>query len=419
MESFRHISNELCCERVPLRELVQRFGSPLYVYSQAHLTNQYRQLDRACRRLDHMICYAVKANSNVAVLRVLARLGAGFDIVSAGELMRVIKAGGDASRCVFSGVGKTRDEIDYALENNIYTFNVECESELALINGVALKRGVRAPVSVRVNPDVDPHTHHYISTGKEESKFGIALDGALDVYRAAARMPGLAIRGVQMHIGSQITSTTPFVRAVKKVIPLVKAVRALSPGTVQSFDVGGGLGIRYRNETPPSAAAYASALVPLLQPLGLKILMEPGRFIVGNSGVLVTSVLHIKQSPRKKFVVIDAAMNDLIRPALYSSYHEIVPVTRARSKTIVADVVGPICETGDFFAQGRKIPAVTAGDLLAVMSAGAYGMTMSSQYNSRPRPAEVLVNGQEYDLIRSRDTMEELVAGETIPGRLK
>ncbi len=416
METFHYIGNELSCERVSLRALAERFGTPLYVYSAQHLTQQYRRLDRALGRLDHMICYAVKANGNLAVLRLLANEGAGFDIVSAGELYRVKQAGGDTTRCVFSGVGKTRDEIGFALEHGIFNFNVESEAELALINEVAVQRGARAPISLRVNPDVDAKTHHYITTGKKESKFGVALDRALEVYREAAALPGIELRGVQMHIGSQITSVTPFVRAIRKLIPLVDAVRELSPDTVRVFDVGGGLGIRYRNETPPTAREYARAILPCL-PLGMKIVMEPGRFIAGNSGVLLTRVLYRKRGPRKEFVITDAAMNDLIRPALYESYHEIVPVSRPRTSAPLrkVDVVGPVCETGDFFAQDRRLPVVGTGDLLAIKSAGAYGMSMASQYNARPIPAEALVRGDRYDLVRERDTLETIVARDRIP----
>ena len=414
MSEFHYQSRELYCEKVPLRKLAEEFGTPLYVYSQTHIVNQFRGLDAALTKLNHLVCFAMKANSNVAVLRALANEGAGFDIVSGGELHRVVQAGGDPTRCVFSGVGKTREEIAYALKLGIYTFNVESEPELQTIAEVAERLGKRAPVAVRVNPGVDPETHHYISTGKHESKFGISIKRAFEVYREAKQRRGLQIRGVQMHIGSQITKTAPFVLAIQKMLPLVERVRALAPESLEFFDIGGGLGIKYRNEKPPTAAQFARAVVPHLKDLGLKILMEPGRFIVGNGGVLVTRVIYLKQTPVKRFVIADAAMNDLIRPALYESYHEIVPVTLARGKRITADIVGPVCESGDFFAQGRRIPAVGPGDLLAVMSAGAYGMVMASNYNARPRPAEVLVSGSRYELVRRRESMKELLDGEVV-----
>ena len=344
------------------------------------------------------------------------RAGAGFDIVSGGELYRVVQAGGDPARCVFAGVGKTRDEIEYALKLGIYSFNIESEPELRALAEVARRMGKRAPIAIRVNPGVDPDTHHYISTGKHESKFGISIRHALDVYREAARLDGIEIRGVQMHIGSQITKIAPFVLAIRKTLPLVERVRALAPNTLRFFDIGGGLGIRYRDERPPTAVEFARAVTPHLKKIGLKILLEPGRYIVGNGGVLVTRVVHVKQTPVKRFVIIDAAMNDLIRPVLYGSYHEIIPVAaKSARRKMTADVVGPVCESGDFFAQNRKMAAVTEGELLAVMSAGAYGMVMASNYNARPRPAEVMVRGSRYELVRRRESVKDLVRGETIP----
>ena len=403
------------CERVPLRRLAERFGTPLYVYSQGHIVGQHAALDRALHGVDHLLCYAVKANSNLAVLRSLTNAGSGFDIVSGGELHRVVQAGGDPARCVFSGVGKTRDEIAYALKLGIYSFNVESESELRAIAGVARRLSRRAPIALRVNPSVDPETHHYISTGKHESKFGVSIKRALAVYREARRMAGIEIRGVQMHIGSQITTAAPFVLAIKKMMPVVEEVRGLAPQSLQFFDVGGGLGIRYRDERPPTAQQYATAILPYVKKLGLRMLTEHGRFVVGNCGVLVTRVLYLKQTPVKQFVITDAAMNDLIRPALYGSYHEIVPVARRKRGTMTADVVGPVCESGDFLAQGRKLPAVEEGELLAIMSAGAYGMVMTSNYNTRPRPAEVLVDGLQFEVVRRRESLKDLVRGEILP----
>jgi diaminopimelate decarboxylase len=412
MNGFQYIAGQLHCEAVPLARLAEQLGTPLYVYSRGHILDQYRALDRAFASVDHLICCAIKANSNRAVVRTLAEAGAGFDIVSGGELYRVMQAGGAAGRCVFAGVGKTTEEIELALRRGIYCFNVESEPELAAIDAVARRRGQRAPVALRVNPGVDPDTHHYISTGKHESKFGIPIRHALEVYRHARRLRGVEIRGVQMHIGSQITKTAPFVLAIRKMTPVVEAVRALAPDTFQFFDIGGGLGIRYRTERPPTAEQFARAVLPALRSLRCRILLEPGRFIVGNAGVLLTRVLYLKRTPVKQFVITDAAMNDLIRPSLYGSYHEILPVRTGRRRTMVADVVGPVCESGDFFAQDRRLPAVRAGELLGIMSAGAYGMTMASNYNSRPRPAEVLVSGRRWELARRRETIQDLVRGE-------
>jgi diaminopimelate decarboxylase len=415
MNGFTYRNSELSCEQVPLRRLAVLFGTPLYVYSQGHIVGQHRSLERVLRSVDHLLCYSVKANSNLAILRALANAGASFDIVSGGELHRVAQAGGDPSRCVFSGVGKTREEIEFALKVGIYSFNVESESELRTIAGVARRVGKRAPIALRVNPGVDPETHHYISTGKHESKFGISVKRALAVYREASRMAGIEIRGVQMHIGSQITKTTPFVLAIKKVTPLIEQIRTLAPDTLRFFDIGGGLGIRYHNQKPPAVQQYAAAVLTQLKKIGLKVLTEHGRFVVGNGGVLVTRVLYVKHTPVKRFVIADAAMNDLIRPALYGSYHEIVPVVKRKRGTMTADVVGPVCESGDFLAQDRRLARVEEGELLAVMSAGAYGMVMASNYNTRPRPAEVLVNGRQFEVVRRRESLKDLVRGEILP----
>jgi diaminopimelate decarboxylase len=414
MNAFQYRSGQLHCEDISLARLAEECGTPLYVYSRNHVVGQWQSLDRAFRGLGHLVCYAVKANSNLSVLRALAEVGGGFDIVSGGELERVINAGGDPTKCVFAGVGKTTGEIEEALRCGIGCFNVESVPELFRIAAVAEVMERHAPVALRVNPGVDPDTHHYISTGKHESKFGIALKDALAVYRAAARMPWIEIRGVQMHIGSQITKTAPYELAIRKMLPLVEHVRALAPKTLEFFDIGGGLGITYRNEKPPTAAEFAAAVRPLLRNVGLRILLEPGRFIVGNGGVLVTQVQYVKQTPVKRFVIVDAAMNDLIRPALYESYHEILPVRKTRRAAVKADVVGPVCESGDFLAQERRLAAVGEGDLLAVMSAGAYGMTMSSNYNSRGRAAEVLVDGQQCAVVRRREGVEDLVRAEIV-----
>jgi len=412
MNDFHYQRGELDCEQVPLRKLAAKFGTPLYVYSRQHIVGQFTALDRAFRPVEHTICYAVKANSNLAILAALAKAGAGFDIVSAGELYRVVKAGGDPTRCVFSGVGKTRAEIEYALKLGIYIFNVESEAELRQLSAIGQRLRRRAPIALRVNPHVDPDTHHYISTGKKESKFGISIERALAVYHEASRLPGVEIRGVQMHIGSQITKTQPYRLAIQKLARLAEQVRAIAPATLQSFDIGGGLGICYRNETPPTAQQFARAVLPLVKKTGLRLLIEPGRFIVGNGGVLVARVVYVKETPVKTFVITDAGMNDLIRPALYESYHEILPVKQARGRSRKADIVGPVCESGDFFAQDRLLPVAEADDLLAVMSAGAYGMAMTSNYNARPRPAEVLVAGSGYRCVRKREQLADLIRGE-------
>ena len=413
MNDFHYQRGELYCEQVPVRKLAEKFGTPLYLYSRQHIVGQFTALDRALRPVEHTICYAVKANSNLAILAALAKAGAGFDIVSAGELYRVVKAGGDPTRCVFSGVGKTRTEIEYALKLGIYIFNVESEAELRQLSAIGQRLGRRAPIALRVNPHVDPDTHHYISTGKKESKFGISIERALAVYQEARRLPGVEIRGVQMHIGSQITKTPPYRLAIQKLLHLAEQVRAIAPTTLQSFDIGGGIGICYRNETPPTAQQFATAVLPLVKKTGLRLLVEPGRFIVGNGGVLVARVVYVKQTPVKTFVITDAGMNDLIRPALYESYHEILPVKKTRGPARKVDIVGPVCESGDFFAQDRLLPAVAADDLLAVMSAGAYGMAMTSNYNARPRPAEVLVAGSGYRCVRKREELADLIRGET------
>ncbi|MEY2508148.1 MAG: diaminopimelate decarboxylase [Verrucomicrobiota bacterium] len=427
MHSFHYRNGELYCEEVSLKDMADEFGTPLYVYSAGTILDHYRRLDAALAPLDHLVCYAVKANSNGAILKRLAEAGAGFDIVSGGELFRVLRAGGAAAKCTFAGVGKSREEIEYALEAGVFSFNVESEAELELIDRVAGGKGVRAPIALRVNPDIDAGTHRYVSTGRSENKFGIALHRIAAVYEKAARWPNIRIRGLQMHIGSQITAAAPFAAAIAKVAPLIKELK--QQHALEFFSVGGGMGIIYRHalesgsgkwwhdhggeESAFSVADYRDAIVPPLREIGLRVLLEPGRFLVGNAGVLLTRVRYVKQTEQKKFVIVDAGMNDLIRPALYQSYHEIVPVrepsTIARESV---DVVGPVCESGDFFAQDRELPAMNEGDLVALMSAGAYGFAMASNYNSRPFPAEVLVEGDRASLIRRRQTMEDLVREE-------
>ncbi|MDP1588542.1 MAG: diaminopimelate decarboxylase, partial [Prosthecobacter sp.] len=425
----RYHQGELFAENVSLQSLAEQHGTPLYVYSKGTISGHFTRLNEALGGLDHLICYAVKANSNLAVLNTIAKLGGGFDIVSAGELYRVIKAGGDPAKCTFAGVGKTRDEIEYALKQGIYCFNAESEAELHYINKVAGELGLTAPVAVRVNPNVDAKTHAKITTGKSENKFGIDFDQIIDVYaRVAADCPNLLIKGLQMHIGSQLTNVDPFLEAVQKVIPLVTQVKK-SYG-IEFFSIGGGIGINYRQsldsgdsawwqenaETHPlTVQAYADAVVPHLAPLGLRILCEPGRFMVGNAGVLLTKVLYEKRGSAKIFKIVDAGMNDLIRPTLYEGWHQIVPLKQPKSdKVEKVDVVGPICESGDFLAQNRELPLVNEGDYLAVLSAGAYGFTMASNYNTRPMPAEILVEGDKATVVRERQTLDDVLKGEHI-----
>ena len=429
MHSFHYRDGHLFCEDVDLTVAAEKFGTPLYIYSAGTVLDHYTRLDAALAPLDHLICYAVKANSNRAILKLLADAGAGFDIVSGGELFRALKAGADPGKCTFAGVGKRREEIEYALDRGVYSFNVESEAELDYINEIASGKSQRAPIALRINPDVAAETHAYISTGKSGNKFGIGLDRAAQIYERASKMPGVAIRGVQMHIGSQITEAKPFAAAIEKIAPLVRELK--SKYKIQFFSVGGGMGIIYRralesgsgtwwheHDGEPSAFSvrdYANTIVPPLRELGARILVEPGRFLVGNAGALLTRVLYIKETGRKKFAIIDAGMNDLIRPALYESYHQIVPVVQpsmSRNKTEKMDIVGPVCESGDFFAQDREMPELRPGDLLAVMSAGAYGFVMASNYNSRPLPAEALVRGDQVTRIRKRQTIEDLVGDE-------
>ncbi len=428
MHGFSYKHGSLHCEDVDLANLADQYGTPLYVYSAATILDHFQRLDAALDGVQHEVAYAVKANSNLSVLRLLANKGAGFDIVSGGELFRVIKAGGDPAHCTFAGVGKTRDEIVYAIRQGIYSFNVESEEEMRYINQVAGELGVIAPVAVRVNPNVDAKTHKYISTGKSENKFGVdfeAIDGLYE--RASGELPNIRLRGLQMHIGSQLTSIDPFIEAVEKVTPLV--MRLKERHGIEFWSIGGGIGIVYKDsltsgnlawwrnqpddESPLSIERYGLALVPRLRDLGLKILVEPGRLIVGNAGVLITRCLYEKKGAAKTFKIVDAGMNDLIRPALYEGYHEIVPIKQpATDAKAVVDVVGPICESGDFFCQDRELPDFQPGDAIALMSAGAYGFAMASNYNSRPLPAEVLVSGSHASVIRTRQTLDDIIAGE-------
>jgi len=427
MHFFYYLHGKLHCEDVDLARVAEKFGTPTYVYSAGTILDHLTRLNGALATLDHLICYAVKANSNRSILKLLADAGAGFDIVSGGELFRVLAAGGDPAKCTFAGVGKSPEEIEYALELGVYSFNIESESELEHIDRIAGAKNLRAPIALRANPDVDPHTHEYISTGSRENKFGIALGQLPAAYERAAEMRNIDIIGVQMHIGSQITEAAPFANAIKKLAPIVRELKSKYP--IKFFSIGGGMGIIYRRalesgsgkwwhdhggETSAfSIRDYADAIVPPLRELNLRILVEPGRFLVGNAGVLLARVSCIKKSGAKKFAIVDAGMNDLIRPALYHSYHEIVPVKETKSeRESKIDIVGPVCESGDFFALDREMPELHEGDLLAIMSAGAYGFVMASNYNSRRLPSEVLVRGDKFALIRQRQTWEDLASGE-------
>ncbi|SHI02250.1 diaminopimelate decarboxylase [Ferrimonas marina] len=412
MDHFSYQDGELFAENVPVRAIAKAQGTPCYIYSRATLERHYRAFDEAVGSHPHLICYAVKANSNLAVLNLLARLGSGFDIVSGGELARVIAAGGDPAKVVFSGVGKTSAEIRQALQAGIYCFNVESEPELARVNAVAGELGQVAPVSIRINPDVDAGTHPYISTGLKENKFGIPMARAEAVYQQAAALPHLAIKGVDCHIGSQLTSLPPFIDALDRLLALVDRLAALGI-ELSHLDVGGGLGVPYDKETPPLPAEYADALRQRLGQRQLTLVLEPGRAIMANAGILVTEVEYLKHGDDKDFAIVDAAMNDLLRPSLYAAWQAIIPVVPRQGEPRSYDVVGPVCETGDFLGKDRPL-VLAPGDLLAVRSAGAYGFTMASNYNSRPRVAEILVDGDDHHLVRARETVEELWRGEQV-----
>jgi len=413
MDHFTYRDGILHAEDIPLSDIAARHGTPCYVYSRATLERHWKVFDTALGARPHLVCYAVKANSSLAVLQVLARLGSGFDIVSGGELARVLRAGGDPGRVVFSGVGKCVDEMAAALVAGIRCFNVESPAELHRLNEVAGRLDMRAPVSLRVNPDVDAQTHPYISTGLRDNKFGIDVDAALDTYRTAAELDHIEITGIDCHIGSQLTSVSPFVDALDRVLALVERLRDAGIG-LRHIDLGGGLGIAYRSgDHPPAPDVYAAALAERLDGLDLEILLEPGRAIAGNAGVLITRVEYLKHTSHRNFAIVDAAMNDLQRPALYDAWHDIVPLQPRTGEALVYDVVGPVCETGDFLGRQRVFNLVE-GDLLAVRSAGAYGFSMSSNYNTRPRAAEIMVDGTQDYVVRARETVQELVRGERL-----
>jgi diaminopimelate decarboxylase len=433
MHHFRYNGQNLHCESVDLADVARLYGTPTYVYSAATLADNYNRLAASMAGLDAQICFANKANGNLAVLKHFGNLGAAFDFASGGELRRVLAAGGDVHRSVFAGVGKTEGEIRLALEQGIFSFHVESEPELVRINHVAGQLGVKAPVALRVNPDVDAHTHAKISTGRSEHKFGIPLKFAAAAYEAAAQYPHVALQGIQMHIGSQITTTGPITEAVQKLAPLAALLKAKFG--IRYFSIGGGIGIEYREalasgqsawwdgkpeaSRPMTPESYGAAVVPLLRELGLKILLEPGRYLTGNAGVLLTRVEYLKAGIGKNFLIVDAGMNDLVRPAMYDAFHEIVPLHRDTGRrSLVMDVVGPVCESSDVFAKDRSLQEVGEGEYLAVMSAGAYGFTMASRYNARALPAEVLVKGSAFELVNARDTFEQMIAGERIPAFL-
>ncbi|GAB5559504.1 MAG: diaminopimelate decarboxylase [Synoicihabitans sp.] len=433
MHHFSYHGSALRCEDVDLAEVAGLYGTPTYVYSAATMTENVTRLQQSLAGLDLQICYAIKANSSLALLRLFSNLGTGFDLVSGGEIQRVLASGGDVKSSVFAGVGKTEAEIELALRNEIYAFHVESEPELVRINHVAGQLGVKAPIAIRINPDVDAQTHAKITTGKSDNKFGIPMSVAASAYEAAAKLPNIRVAGVQMHIGSQLTSVGPFSEAVAKVVPFVAELQR--DHDLEYFSIGGGIGIIYEQalasgsqawwdafsdeERPLTPESYGAVLAPLLAPLGIKILLEPGRFLVGNAGVLISRVEYLKRGANRNFLVIDSAMNDLVRPAMYDGFHEIVPLERDSSRAaMVTDVVGPICETGDCFAKDRQIQTVGEGEMVAFMSAGAYGFTMASRYNTRGRPAEVLVQGSAFELINARETFEDQIAGEKIPAFL-
>ena len=421
MHRFAFRKNQLWCEQVPVTEVAQAVGTPLYLYSHGTLLDHYQKLRDAFKPVKPLICFSMKANSNLALCRALVKAGAGFDVVSGGELRKILHVGADPKKIVFASVGKTEAEIEAAVRARILCFNAESVQEIQGIDNVCRRLGRRQLVSLRLNPDVDPHTHAFITTGSRANKFGMDIKTVESIFRRAGEFPNLQLGGLHVHIGSQILHAGPFKEGITKALRMVERVRRYGV-RIQWLNIGGGLGIVYNRETPQTAAAYAKAVLPLLKKSGLKIILEPGRFIVGNSGILLTRVLYLKESHSKPFAIVDAGMNDLIRPSLYGAYHEIVPVVQNQSlsrRRVRYDVVGPVCESGDFLAKKRPLPPLKPGDLLAVMSTGAYGFTMSSNYNSRPRPAEVLVKGNRWSIVRKRETFQDLIRNEQIPSFLR
>ncbi len=418
MHHFQYQNMELYCEEVPVSEIARDVGTPFYLYSHATLRQHFKAFDGAFQGIEHLTCFSMKSNSSLAILRLFAQQGGGVDIVSGGELYRALKAGVDPQKIVYSGVGKRTEDLEYALKSDILLFNVESSQEISRLNGVARSLGKRAPIAIRVNPDIDPQTHPYISTGLKENKFGIEISKALEEYTRAATLSNLSISGVSCHIGSQLTQVSPFVDAMRLLQELIKKLRQAGIG-IKYIDLGGGLGITYDKEEPPHPKDYATALKKELGMEDMILILEPGRVIMGNAGILVTQVLYTKTAHEKDFIIVDAAMNDLIRPSLYGSYHGIQPVKLGRRQKVRADIVGPICETGDFFARDREVEAYEPGELMAIMSSGAYGFSMASNYNSRPRVAEVMVKGDQHHVIRARESYEDLVRGELIPAFLE
>jgi len=418
MNLFKYRAGELYAEDVPVKKLAKKYGTPLYVYSYNTLLRHFNAYDKAFDDYPHIICFAVKSNPNTAILRLFAKNGGGADIVSGGELFVALKAGISPKKIVYAGVGKTEDEIAFALKSGILMFNVESEDELREIDRVAGRMKTRAPIALRINPDIDPGTHPYITTGMKKYKFGIPIEDALEFYRIASKLKNIHVIGLHKHIGSQITRISPFVDALKRVLILIDKLNEQGVN-IQYLDIGGGLGISYKDEEPPVPKDLAKNLVPLLEGRKLTLITEPGRSVVGNAGILVTKMLYLKQGDEKEFIIVDAGMNDLIRPSLYDAYHQINPLLKKKRKTVLADIVGPICESGDFLAREREVGKVKQGEYLAVMSAGAYGFSMSSNYNSRTKAAEVMVKGKEHFLIRRRETYNDLTKNVQIPDILK
>ena len=414
MNHFVYKNNDLFCEDVPIRDIVDKVGTPFYCYSHATITRHFRVLQDAFKDLDHLTCFSVKSSSNLAILKIIALHGGGADIVSGGELFRALKAGIAPDKIVYSGVGKTPEEMKFALTSNICMFNVESKQELQALDTIAGAMGRKATVALRINPEVKPHTHPYIVTGHSENKFGISLDDALPTYESARHLKNIDVKGVSCHIGSQLTDIDPFLDAVIKLKDILQELKKMA-FDIQFLNLGGGLGITYNDEKPPHPLEYAMALKKLLRNNDITLILEPGRVIIGNAGILITRALYTKSTKNKRFVIVDAGMNDLIRPTLYNSFHAIQPVKIIQSEMVVTDLVGPVCETGDFFAKDRKMPAFQSGDLIAIMSAGAYGFSMASNYNSRLRPAEVMVKGKLFSIIRSQETYDDLIHGEMIP----
>ena len=414
MNHFVYKNDDLFCEDVPIRDIVDKVGTPFYCYSHATITRHFRVFQDAFKDLDHLTCFSVKSNSNIAILKIIALHGGGADIVSGGELFRALKAGIAPDKIVYSGVGKTPEEMKFALTSNICMFNVESKQELQALDATAGAMGRKATVALRINPEVKPHTHPYIVTGHSENKFGISLDDALPTYESARHLKNIDVKGVSCHIGSQLTDLDPFLDAVIKLKDILQELKKMA-FDIQFLNLGGGLGITYNDEKPPHPLEYAMALKKLLRNNDITLILEPGRVIIGNAGILITRTLYTKSTKNKRFVIVDAGMNDLIRPTLYNSFHAIQPVKIIQSEMVVTDLVGPVCETGDFFAKDRKMPAFQSGDLVAIMSAGAYGFSMASNYNSRLRPAEVMVKGKIFSIIRSQETYDDLIHGEMIP----